>query len=459
MLELHGRQFVLGPGDVRAGPDWITSTIAGTGRLSRSPRLPASSVVDRDGVEWCLLGAAWADPPPCEQLRGARTSEVPGLSRGWAGRWVLLGAGRVHQDAASLLGCFYRDGWVSSSASLLARGDAPVARAIRHAVGMDWLPPPGSRFSSVRRLLPSQVLRVADGAISPRPLVEPRPALGYEAVLDRLERCLIDGVRAAAREGPLHVPLTAGRDSRLILAATRAAGLSARTFTQGYSGIGRGDRELPPLLARAIGREHSWIEPGDRDVSRERLYDEHTSGHCVDADRDFVARGQWDWCGPGDVVLRGGAFEIGRCGFYHELGDGPFSAATILAEYPTHDRGSLAAIDEWLAWCARHPEPMDWRDRFYWEQRVAGWLGAVEQSLDLLPGTRAHVANSHRFFELALSLPVEVRFSGRHHEDLIARMAPELARFPYNPHDPWPVRYGRKVARRVRKWWWQLAAS
>jgi hypothetical protein len=281
------------------------------------------------------------------------------------------------------------------------------------------------------------------------------PRREYGAVLDDLEDHLTSAVQAAGRLGALRVPLTSGYDSRLVLAAVVSAGLPARTYTQEYAGMSAADRALPPRLARAVGLEHTFIEPGTLDERRYAIFDEHTAGHVRGADRDFVARGQWDWCHETDMILRGGCFEVGRVGwsfFGRPKLTEALDADAVLRSFRERDPRARDALHEWARWCVDHGEPMDWRDRFYWEQRVGGWLGAVEQSLDLLPASRGHIANSHRFYGLVLELPREVRLASTHHADLIARMAPSLARFPFNAKDSLPTRMKQRVRREWAIW-------
>jgi hypothetical protein len=102
----------------------------------------------------------------------------------------------------------------------------------------------------------------------------------------------------------------------------------------------------------------------------------------------------------------------------------------------------LAGIAEWVDWAASTPCPgLDWRDRFFLEQRTAGQASGIEQALDLTAYERIYIANCHLYLTTALMLPEETRRNSRHHIDLIGRMAPELLRFPFNPPDEAMVRF------------------
>lgn len=433
--------------------------LPGSGVLSSCPTLPVKVVHDANGVTWALLGLALQSdltrPDPAAEIAVTATPMVPDLGATWAGRWLIVGGGKLYSDAGALLGCYYwrqpSDAgpvcWASSSAALLARAAARYGatlsrRELARGRGLDWSPPPRSRFSAVRRLLPSQLLNLSNGETEPRSWL---PGLGaqasYDAVLAELETRLITPLKRLPLQAgaTVWVPLTAGFDSRLVLAAALWAGLRVRTYTNYRRGLSLADLELPARLARAAGVPHQWHRPGPPRPDAERAYDEHSAGETVGVDRAYFARGQWDFTDPDDYVLRGGCFEVGRCYYHRRLpmaaGSRPPPAATIaqgLREPP--GTATTAALAEWIAAVERTPLlELDWRDRLYLEQRLAGWLSALEQSLDLTFAERVHVANAAATYPFLLSLPEDVRASGQHQRDLVARLVPPLGAFPFNP--------------------------
>jgi hypothetical protein len=161
------------------------------------------------------------------------------------------------------------------------------------------------------------------------------------------------------------------------------------------------------------------------------------------------------------VILRGGVFELGRCYFHRKFPE-PVARdpAELIAtrfhfgEFHPTSSTHRSGISEWIEWTARTSQPgLDWRDRLYLEQRIAGWVSSIEQALDLTSYERAYIANSHTYMATVLALPEAARLNSQHHIDLIARMAPRLLRFPFNPAD------GRSaLARRLRDEWRELAA-
>ena len=186
----------------------------------------------------------------------------------------------------------------------------------------------------------------------------------------------------------------------------------------------------------------------------------------MDHDRYLIPHGYYGNQQPGDIVLGGGCFEMGRYKYrdrYPATGTDPVppdASAIVRTMYRFGlwwERPLVDALHEWVSWARLTPEErLDWRDRLLLEQRIAGWMSSVEQASDLTNATRFLTANSQRFFDLVLQIPVEKRKATKHQIDLIARMAPELLAFPFNPPDGYSLAHvdGRqdqaRVLRRVR---------
>ncbi|HWR26761.1 MAG TPA: hypothetical protein VN316_02680 [candidate division Zixibacteria bacterium] len=469
-MNIHRRQFILGPDPINTIPGWVQAVIPDIGYLCHCPELPTTSVQDADGYNWILLGSPIQTdanrPDPEIEISSATSHTIQDLYQGWAGRWLLIGRGKLHMDSSGLLGCFYSarqnaagksELWVSSSAALLSEVlgfENKLMRSISHRVGIDWYPPPGSCMREIRRLLPSQILELDGGYLIPRRLIpEISQNLSYEEILDRLQSYLVTTLRNAVRNRDrIWLPLTAGYDSRLLLAAARCAGISVRTCTHSLPYMSVADRTLPPKLAEAAGFSHSMFYGKGHRKDLAALFEKHTGGMSADRDSYYISREYFNYIQKGDLILGGGCFEIGRCYYWSK-----FSGSGIIPNVPGVDiilnvlkEGSnpvlIQALNEWIDWTRRTPhQELDWRDRFYLEQRLSGWLSSMEQSLDLIDADRLYIANSHYYFAHVFRIPEEKRRVSQHHIDLIARMAPELMEFPFNPVGPILQRISRRI--------------
>ena len=433
--EVHRRQWVLGPAPVAFGDRWTSHDLGGELVLSWHDALPVRRL-DGDRL---VLGLAVATGPEATPAD-------------WAGRWVLIGDGRLFADAGSLLGPYVRsDGagwrWASSSVAIMAGLDDGArresSRPLRHGEPMDWYAPPVSRRRGIFRVLAGQSLNLADRTVEPRPATLVQCVGASDGMADAAAR-LEAAWRALGDSGPLWLPLTAGYDSRLLLASAVAAGVPLTTYTFDNPEMSRADREQPPALAQLAGVEHRLIGGGKRRTPVDSAFDLHCDGHHVGVDRGYLADGHWDAIPDDALVVRGGVFETARH-FYHEQ--------LPAMEAPTADAMSKAVargfglgeglrrsgVMLWATWAAEHPWPgIDWRDRFYLEQRVGGWLAALEQALDVAAPERVHLASCDALLGALLSIPPEERVGSAHHEALIERMAPDLLELPFNPPEPPP---------------------
>jgi hypothetical protein len=465
-LKLHRRQFLIGPAPVLVDEEWTSIDVGDGMHLSFERALPITPVRDRDRGAWYLLGRAVQSDPtraaPPDEIAAARTAEVDLLTSTWSGRWVLVGDGAVHPDAAGLLGCFYagdsRDCSlvVSSSAALLREQVDPgtASPPLRYRVGMGWYPPPASRFKGIRRLLPSQALTL-DGAGDPvrhRPLLVDQPKAGYDETLAQLETSLRTVLRNLAKTGrPLWLALTGGYDSRLLLAAMRREGLEFTTFTWETSILTKADRTIPPLLAKDVRVRHRFLTRRRFHEERLRIFDEHTAFHTADLDRELIPWGQYEELPPDAIVILGNVIPLGSLHFYGRL-TAHLDVVESVAEgygFAEHHRDSPAhwdGIRKWADWIHAHPERgMDWRDRFYWEQLVAGWCSSCEQATDFVDVECASPAACQSIMAEELSIDPAKRYNKRWQVDLTYRMAPSLTDHPYHLGGPFLNRL-RRVA-------------
>jgi hypothetical protein len=293
--------------------------------------------------------------------------------------------------------------------------------------------------------------------------------LTFEEALVEVEETLVTAIAALAKTSPsLWLPLTAGFDSRLILAAAVRAGVKLRCYTFWYADITLADLTFPPKLANIAGFEHVLIKPGKQDGRKISIFAEHTSDGWADHDEDFIYRGQWDHFSETDIILRGAGMEVGcpRASRFHFAAPRENSwkvppVEQILREYGQDPAGPLVpALEEWRRWTEETPHPeIDWRDRFYIEQRLGAWASSNEQAVDLSSCSRVCLSNSGRYMSSMLRVPEDVRQVSAHQVELIRRMAPDLLAFPFNPRDPFIRRIPRAIRRRARPFWRAMAQN
>ncbi|MEM9563996.1 MAG: hypothetical protein AAGA93_15345 [Actinomycetota bacterium] len=457
-IGLHRRQYVVGARPHRLGPGWSAIVLPSGLVVSHCPELPLARATDADGITWLLLGLAGQTrpdrPDPVDELATSPTAAVGRVVEGWAGRWTLIGNGELHPDATAQLTCHWMiddDGSVLASSSPAILGELSPEhrdepRDLVYERGLSWVVPPLGTLDGARRLLPSQRLDLIDRTARWRRLVVP-PAeltlarLDDETAMTAFVEAVGQAMLRAPGDGPRHLGLTAGADSRLVLAAALAAGVDIAPYTRISARMSVADRVVPPRLAAAVGLDHRRVSGRPADPDRLRLARAHTGGHVSDGDALPFVEGVRDHftgiefggqgLGVGKVKERVLPAEI----------DDPAALSALLADHVGEPAGTVnrSALTAWLTSVAEHQDGqdpadrVDWRDRFYIEQRLAGWQAAKEQLYDLNRHHRMIPINSARTIGLLLAVDPERRRTGDHRRQLIALADERLLAEPFNP--------------------------
>jgi len=450
---LHNRQFVIGRTAYRVGDDWQSLALSNGYVLSHCPRLKVRRFEGLDGNANVLLGHAFqaeSNRPPVEDcLTFVRASKAANESYTWAGRWVLITGDSILGDFSNSLGLFYcreqGELLISSSLALIDRmspGRGLVRRLYtRH--GMNWTPPPTSRLDGVRKLLPDQkielrtgsIVRVDKGRFVPGGRMEAKEAGGL--LLAALGGIWLQMAREFER---MRLSLTAGYDSRTLLAAGVSAGVDLDTVTLDFPRMSKADRVLPPELSARIEKPHSLVPRGRPDAERDLLYRRHTFGDISVADRDYYRRDMFHWLKEGECLVRGAVFEVRRRSVHPEFHglsweDVSREPARLVRRFwdIAGFRVETQQIGEWVNWRTRHPGRYGWVDQFHIDQRLCGWWAAGEQGLDLLQGTSINPGNCGYIVDLLLSVSPEAQSRGEHLLECIRQSGTGLDETPLNP--------------------------
>lgn len=435
----HRHQFVISRQPFLPDEDWTSQALSNEFHLSHQRDLPVQ-VLEQDGRSVMLLGHAFALAP------GAGPDEM-------AGRFARIEWPYLYPDPSVLLPIHYGDTpggpLVTSSPSLAARlgGGAVTSRGIAWS-GLNWTPPPGTAVAGIARLMRDQRLAIPT-ATAERVECPIRPAASVTAARDAMAADLTALAGTLKdRPGTTYLALTAGLDSRTLLASLLAAGTRFECVTQSFDGVNPADIEIAGRISRHLGIRHHVVGPEAFDEAPLRLWREHGLKSYSDADDAYlIPQNQYRFLGAGDLLVRGGCFEFGRRFYASRFTGLDFGNATGTALWSRFEAAAphpptVAALDAWLDWRRGHADGFDLVDSFYLDQRAGGWLASVEHGLDMLPGHSFPMANCSRILS-ALITPAEAdRANGRLQRDVIRLLEPGLLRFPVNP-----VGFGERATR------------
>jgi hypothetical protein len=383
---------------------------------------------------------------------GSITAGLHGLS----GRFVLLVDAAdetyVFHDACGLRAVYHQrtdQGPVIASdpAVLVHLLGAPLTprTSWRTALARDdvewWLPSGMSLVDGVGHLPPNHFLRCSTG-VAERfyPYGDSAAFVGEGGVVASAAALLRGSVAAAAHRWRLALAITAGVDSRTVLAASREHidDIALYTLQLGPGSTPSPDVRIGGELARAVGAEHQVLRPSAPSPEFAEAFEQST----VSAHYDRRGANIWSTAQafPDTVVLNGNGLEVARCFYYAAGTHAPVTDAGRLLDLVTGWRSVDAIADrmrEWLADANNVCETIDVLDLFYWEHRMGGWA-----SQNFMESGIAHEVfppfNNRALLESLLTVPAARRHAPDYplFRELWRAMWPELLEPPVNPGAP-----------------------
>jgi hypothetical protein len=377
---------------------------------------------------------------------------------------------RTLEVAVDALGAYpvyeaYSDGvrWTSNNAEVLR--DLTGAHGLDPAVlapvfGGGWSLSGDPVWSGVRRIAYGCVRRLAPGKPAGRAELLPLPQVasmlgaGFDPV--RAAGVLSEGVRALADwpARPNVVPVTGGRDSRVVLGAALRAGVEFSTTTGGDDASP--DVQVGRRLAEAGGVPHSILAHDPHgsvwdDWRRAaEIVDLTSSGTASLADAAGFPLGPRE--GPLVLWHSGQGGEIARA--YYGSGEGLGPRALIdrmtrlfLGHRPGRadvlsDGGRALVRDQIGEWVEQQlgtgVAPADVPDMFYLQRRMGTWAGPSHGCVEFVRDTTSPLW-SRRLLSDELGLAAADRARQLFHLQVLQALAPELVDLPFEDGRGWPA--------------------
>ncbi len=458
----YRRQFLLSTDASHVLPGGKRVLIGGRYHVSAHRDLELTHV-ERDGKSLTLLGFA-LDPDSPESgnaqilLRLLDAAGSPGevirASDTLGGRWVLIvHDGRetvVLQDATGQRQVYYvRDPEggamvCASEVGVMAEWlglamDADAVDFIRSRKTDDyeiyWMPGDTSLYPGVAALLPNHCLSLSDATCHRFQPVPPLEPMNPQQALAECVRLLRGQIESARRRYPLAIPMTAGWDSRLMLALNQnhATDLYAFTLAYPHLPVGSMDVVVPARLLEKLGIAHHVIPyPKVIDANFKEIF-RHNNASANDA-----------YCGDiealhlhypdGRVCVTGDAAEIVKCYYERTRPEAQLVSATELAEFSRLGKHPFAvrAFDKWLEDAAN--PPIDLLDLFCWEQMAGRWQAKIRAEYDMVQESFSPL-NNRRLLGIMLSVDAGRRRAPdfRFFAELIGALWPEVLSEAINP--------------------------
>lgn len=457
------RQFFLGGAGLEAFPDWARLRIAGTSWLSVHPDLDVCQATGAN-QSITLVGYLLDPNNPAAgnaEIVGRLLGELDTCETFWkhtadlGGRWVLIvDDGRdtiLLHDAGGQRSVYYAydqsEGRVVAAsmplliAEHLGSSKSEGARAYFASQEHDdcdvyWTPGDTSLYEGVRCLLPNHALNLRTGEVRRYWPDAGLPARSLEDALAESQRLLGGLLQSARLRFPLALSMTAGWDSRLMLALGRDIKDELYYFTLVYPHSEHSrDVRVPATLLRKLGLHHELIPYPERiDFDFKAIYQRSVAAgfdaYCADA------QALHEHYPAGRVCVTGDIAEIVKC--YYSLNgavEDSVSGQDLVTLCKVTDHPFLVqALDRWLA--SARTGHVRLLDLFCWEQFVGKKQALIRAQYDIVQESFAPL-NCRSLLVTMLSVDEQYRCAPDYtmFRRLVEAFWSETLRVPVNPKE------------------------
>jgi hypothetical protein len=467
-------QFVLGRSASAIPESWSRRTI-GSWHMGYHAALPVYDILCSDStvIGWLLgypidsTGSLVTEDVRFEILPEAAEAaeQFESLLYTYSGRfaavWIGSETARFYVDPCGSLAVVYcREQQIVASTSGLipvtevSQDNEELIKAVMIPGTDNWFPFGLTGRYGVERVLPNHYLDLEHWEpVRHWPTEEIPATTDVGGAVGELASLVKTNISAIARDSACHMELTAGRDTRILLACAREHLNNISFFTFAVpTKQGRIDCQITRRMAKRFGLQHRCL--GFEWASERELSDfACRTGRDVEGRAVHFLRlyNQFD---PQRALIRGVGGEIGR-GFHWRSGATETSAVTV-AEIVDHtsrlshpwDHPAIQdRAQRWLEGLSVKNSLTIW-GLLYHEQYNGCWVGPKEYGYVNNHGYRIWAFCRRRIIELMLSLPTNYRRENLLPVDIMKQEWPELLDFSIN----WPVGF-RRVLHAV-KWRW-----
>lgn len=460
---LYRNQFVLGPVFIDEFASWGKTKIRESICLMTHPDLNVCQAT-HDNKSLTLIGyildpanAGASDSDIIHGLMGDISDFDRLLERSgkFGGRWIVIVDDgkrvRLFHDAVGLRQVCYTDAeytsdrWCASQPGLIAKrlqleidpNAINFINSFKQRNSEYWWPGDSGPYKEIKHLPSNHYLDLDAGSSCRYWPNKPAEKLPLEEVVEKTAKTLQGLMEGLSNRYGMAVSLTAGWDTRVMLAASREIRdkVSYVTVKQlGMSG-NHADIMVPSLLASKFGLKHDIVEaPSAMNNEFRQAFDKNVPFAHEVWGRD--AQAILDYNSWNTVALSGSASEIGRC-WYRDYLYGRITPQ-LLSHVATGLDTDVFAIRSFEKWLKGIKDAFNYNiaDLYYWEQRCGRWAATSQLEFDIAWKDIFTPFNCRELLVNMLAVEEKYRKGPEYalHRGVIVKLWPEILSVPINPH-------------------------
>ena len=464
--EILFNQFVLTQGSTNRYPSaWPKRELQGW-VLAHHKSTPIADILDQTGeqIGWIVGHTISVDGeflPRSITLNLSPNDEIlESQLYKLSGRWVAIllteEISRVYLDAGGSLAVVYstQQPIVASTPSLIDDKQHPYNHELVNLLDLPntnrWYPAGLTPKINLHRLLPNHKLDLRNLEAKRHHYCNPYQEISSAQIQTNINE-IVDRIsfvfEAIANKGKVLLPLTAGRDSRMLLACTRSIQEHIASFTFESGAKNKViDEKISAHIAKRFRLPHRLVPIT---ISDERLLEKwmYLTGGCAGGDiaKIYSSLKEFD---KSCTLTPGAMGELGRAYYWQESDQTTeqLDAAELLrlAQLPNHP----ILIKSMQCWLTNLNEFSKHQilDLFYLEQEGGCWAAPQQYGSDCFVSHHIMPFVDRITIDNMMCLPLDYKISNRFADDICKIAWPDLLSVPFNELT-FPMRIQRKLSK------------
>lgn len=463
----YRNQFVLGPYYIEKLTDWQRIDVTGSIILTAHPSLNIYQA-ERAGKSLTLVGFILDPDKPANSdadivnvliLQLSDSDRFMPHTYKYGGRWILIANDgkeiRLFNDAAGLRQVFYNETlqtdqrWCASQPAIIAEilnlekdkeaVDFIDSYEFRKNPEFRW-PGNSSSYREIKHLLPNHCLDLKTGHCKRYWPDKSLSDLSLPKAVEHASSTLQGLMKSAAHRFDLALSITAGLDSRVVLAASKAIKDSVSYMTVRQIGMPNDhpDVTIPSELLSRLGLKHEVIKSSliIDDAFIEAFKRNTTIPHYIYAPD---ARAILNYYAQRKVAVTGSVSEVCRSSFRAKKQYLKNRDVTIQDFARLQQMGkNKYALDHFNHWLSQIDELYNLHilSLFEWELDDGNWLAMCQLEFDIAWKDIFTPFNCRNLIKTMWSVKQEYMWPPKYqlYKELIRELWPEVLNVPVNPH-------------------------
>jgi len=480
---LYRNQFVLGPSFVEELTSWKRIKVNGSIHLTIHPDLNAYQAI-YENKSITLLGFILDPDNPQASDSDIINDLIHELfscdtfierTYRFGGRWILIVNDgkeiRLFNDAAGLRQVFYtdtlqtKDLWCASQPRIVAemlhlqldKDAVDFIDSFEFRKNQEFrLPCYSSPYKEIKHLLPNHSLNLKTGLCQRYWPDKPLQNIPFNESLEKISGTLQALLKSALNRFDLALSITAGWDSRLVLASSKEISnkVSYMTVRQISMPEGHADIRIPSMLFSKLGLKYDIVKSSyiinDEFI---KVFKKNTSlAHYIYAPD---AQAILEYNGQKKVAVTGSVSEIGRWSVRENLKKSRKEEVTAqdlsMLQKMGKNQFAINCFENWLSGVGELHN-VHILDLFDWEQGHGTWLAMCQLEFDIAWKDLFTPFNCRNLLINMLSVKEKYRKPPKYllYEKLILNLWPEVLSVPINPHKK--KRFSSKIKFYLKKY-------